>query len=95
MSFIEFANNWIPIGNPLTILNGIEIAGFPVKLAVTVLISTKNIEYSKIFFDLDEQEIRKLFVYFDKQAYFDNHKYDIIYEFKKYTEENRRLINVH
>ena len=47
-----------------------------------------------MFFDLDEQEIRKLFTYFDKQAYFDNHKYDIIYEFKKYTEENRRLINV-
>lgn len=55
--------------------------------------NSENVEYSKIFFDLDEQEIRKLFVYFDKQEYFDNHKYDIIYEFKKYTEENRRLIN--
>ena len=55
--------------------------------------NSENVEYSKIFFDLNEQEIRKLFVYFNKQAYFDNHKYDIIYEFKKYTEENRRLIN--
>lgn len=55
--------------------------------------NSENVEYSKIFFDLDEQEIRKLFVHFNKQAYFDNHKYDIIYEFKKYTEENRRLTN--
>ena len=44
--------------------------------------NSENVEYSKIFFDLDEQEIRKLFVHFNKQAYFDNHKYDIIYEFK-------------
>lgn len=56
--------------------------------------NSENLDYSKMFFDLDEQEIRKLFAYFDKQSYFDNHKYDIIYEFKKYTEENRRLTNV-
>ena len=56
--------------------------------------NSENLDYSKMFFDLDEQEIRKLFTYFDKQSYFDNHKYDIIYEFKKYTEENRRLTNV-
>ena len=48
-----------------------------------------------MFFDLDEQEIRKLFTYFDKQSYFDNHKYDIIYEFKKYTEENGISMYVH
>ena len=41
---MESANNCIPIGNPFEIANGTEIDGFPVRFAVTVLISIRNNE---------------------------------------------------
>ena len=42
LSFIESVIIWIPIGSPFENPNGTEIAGIPVKLAVTVLKSIRN-----------------------------------------------------
>ena len=40
----------MPIGNPFEFAYGTEIAGFPVRFAVTVLISTKNNETGSSIF---------------------------------------------
>ena len=50
LSAIGFASNCIPIGNPFDTVNGIDIAGFPVRFAVTVLMSTKNREIGSSIF---------------------------------------------
>jgi len=53
---------------------------------------TDTLQYSKLFFDLDEEEIYKLFDYFDNTSYFKNNKDLIIEDFRNYTKKNFELI---
>jgi len=53
---------------------------------------TNTLEYSKLFFDLDEEEIYKLFDYFDNASYFENNKDLVIEDFKNYTKKNFELV---
>ena len=51
-----------------------------------------TISYSKMFFDLDANEIYKAFDYFDNTLYFENNKDLIIEDFENYTKKNFELI---
>ena len=51
-----------------------------------------TVDYSKLFFDLDEEELYKLFDFFDKTLYFENNKDLIIEDFRNYTKKNFELV---
>jgi hypothetical protein len=51
-----------------------------------------TVDYSKLFFDLDEEELYKLFDFFDKALYFENNKDLIIEDFRNYTKKNFELV---
>jgi hypothetical protein len=51
-------------------------------------LSDETISYRKVFFDNDENEIKRLYAFFDNLEYFEENKIDIIKDFKKYHNFN-------
>jgi hypothetical protein len=58
-----------------------------------ILASISNdVDYRKIFFENDEDEIRKMYDFFDNEEHFDKNKMSIMKEFKEYHQRNMELI---
>ena len=49
------------------------------------------VEYRKVFFENDEDEIRKLYEFFGNEDYFDKNTNDITTKFKQYHNDNFRV----
>jgi hypothetical protein len=51
------------------------------------------VEYKKVFFDNNPDEIRKLYEFFDNEDFFDTNKKDILGWFKTYDRDNQKIVN--
>ena len=51
-------------------------------------LSDETISYRKVFFDNDENEIKRLYAFFNNLEYFEENKIDTINDFKKYHDSN-------
>ena len=58
----------------------------------SVAISNKKVSYRKIFFENDEDEIRKMYHFFDNEEYFDENRVQIMSEFRQYHDDNMLVI---
>lgn len=57
----------------------------------TIELSDQKVCYGKLFFDNDEDEIKRLFVFFKKSQYFENNKEMILKSFREYHKRNTEL----
>tara|TARA_B100000767_G_scaffold121302_1_gene115655 strand:- start:1457 stop:2317 length:861 start_codon:yes stop_codon:yes gene_type:complete len=51
-------------------------------------LSDETVSYRKVFFDNDENEIKRLYTFFNNLEYFEENKTDIIKDFKEYHTSN-------
>jgi len=51
-------------------------------------LSDETVSYRKIFFDNDENEIKRLYAFFNNLIHFERNKTDIIRDFKEYHTSN-------
>tara|TARA_R110002074_G_scaffold219366_1_gene390018 strand:- start:1059 stop:1970 length:912 start_codon:yes stop_codon:yes gene_type:complete len=51
-------------------------------------LSDETVSYRKVFFDNDENEIKRLYAFFNNLGYFEENKTDIIRDFKEYHTAN-------
>ncbi len=54
--------------------------------------SDDKVSYRKIFFENNEDEIRKMYDFFDNEEYFEENKTNIMTEFKEYHDDNMIVI---
>lgn len=57
----------------------------------TIKLSDQKVCYGKLFFDNDEDEIKRLFVFFKKSKYFEENKEKILESFREYHKRNMEL----
>ena len=55
-------------------------------------LSNHKVSFRKIYFENDENEIRRMYDFFDNEDYFDKNKTDIMSEFKQYHDDNMKLV---
>ena len=60
-----------------------------------VKFSDDAVDYRKIFFKNDRDEIRKMYEFFGNEEYFDNNETVILSQFKQYNDKNVDLIIAH
>ena len=58
----------------------------------SVAISNKKVSFRKIYFENNEDEIRKMYDFFDNEDYFDENRVQIMSEFKEYHDDNMKLV---
>jgi hypothetical protein len=58
----------------------------------SVTISNKKVSFRKIYFENNEDEIRKMYDFFDNEEYFDVNRTSIMKEFKEYHDANIELV---
>jgi hypothetical protein len=58
----------------------------------SVKFSDAYVSYRKIFFKNNEDEIRKMYDFFDNEDYFDKNRAKIMKEFKEYHDANMAVI---
>jgi hypothetical protein len=58
----------------------------------SVAISNKKVSFRKIYFENDEDEIRKMYHFFDNEEYFDENRVQIMSEFRQYHDDNMSVI---
>ena len=58
----------------------------------SVKLSDDKVSYRKIFFENNEDEIRKMYDFFDNEDYFDENKVQIMSEFRQYHDKNMSVI---
>ena len=58
----------------------------------SVQLSDDSVSYRKIFFENNEDEIRKMYDFFDNEEYFEENKTNIMKEFKEYHDNNMIVI---
>ena len=59
---------------------------------MSVSLSDDKVSYRKIFFENNEDEIRKMYDFFDNEDYFDKNKVQIMSEFREYHDKNMSVI---
>ena len=59
---------------------------------MSVSLSDDKVSYRKIFFENNEDEIRKMYDFFDNEDYFDKNRVQIVSEFRQYHKDNMRLV---
>ena len=59
---------------------------------MSVSLSDDKVSYRKIFFENDEDEIRKMYNFFDNEEYFEENKTNIMSEFREYHDKNMSVI---
>lgn len=58
----------------------------------SVAISNKKVSFRKIYFENNEDEIRKMYDFFDNEEYFEENKTNIMSEFRQYHNNNMKLV---
>ena len=58
----------------------------------SVAISNKKVSFRKIYFENNEDEIRKMYDFFDNEDYFDENRVQIMSEFRQYHDDNMSVI---
>jgi hypothetical protein len=59
---------------------------------MSVSLSDDKVSYRKIFFENNEDEIRKMYDFFDNEEYFEENKTNIMSEFREYHDKNMSVI---
>jgi len=57
-----------------------------------VELSNQKVSFRKIYFENDENEIRRMYDFFDNEDYFDKNRVQIVSEFRQYHKDNMRLV---
>jgi len=78
-----------------TIQNDWQLDPTKGELREEVEFSDVIIDYRKVFFENDEDELRKLYTFFGTENHFEMNKKDIIKEFKDYNDSNIALFKAH
>jgi hypothetical protein len=65
------------------------------KTNISCRFSDETVSYRKIFFENNENEIRKMYEFFDNEDYFDKNITNIIKEFKEYNDDNMAVLKQH
>jgi len=58
----------------------------------SVTISNKKVSFRKIYFENNEDEIRKMYDFFDNEDYFDENRVQIMSEFRQYHDDNMSIV---
>jgi hypothetical protein len=62
------------------------------RLDVIAKLSDDTISYRKIFLENDENEVMKIYDFFDNKDYFDKNRTDIMKDFKEYHGNNMAVL---
>jgi hypothetical protein len=58
----------------------------------SVKLSDSRVSFRRIYFENDENEIRRMYDFFDNEDYFDKNRVQIMSEFRQYHDDNMKLV---
>ena len=59
---------------------------------INVKFSNQKVSFRKIYFENNEDEIRRIYDFFDNEYYFDKNRVQIMSEFRQYHDDNMKLV---